>query len=76
MQLYHRIGIEIQQRQGAEGWGAKVIERVALDLKDVFPDIRGFSSRNLKYGLLRPVLPRLHLVTLLAGELNTGSKVE
>ena len=49
VQLYHRIGIEIQQRQETKGWGAKVIERLALDLKDAFPEIRGFSSRNLKY---------------------------
>jgi len=48
VQLYHRIGIEIQQRQETKGWGAKVIDRLALDLKDAFPEIRGFSSRNLK----------------------------
>jgi hypothetical protein len=47
--LYHRIGIEIQQRQQTQGWGAKVIDRLARDLKEAFPDIRGFSSRNLKY---------------------------
>ena len=49
VQLYHRIGMEIQQRQEVQGWGAKVIERLARDLKDAFPEMRGFSSRNLKY---------------------------
>ncbi|VVP82202.1 DUF1016 N-terminal domain-containing protein [Pseudomonas fluorescens] len=49
LQLYLRIGIEIQQRQETKGWGGKVIERLALDLKEAFPEIRGFSSRNLKY---------------------------
>lgn len=41
VQLYHRLGGEIQQHQEAHGWGAKVIERLARDLKDAFPDIKG-----------------------------------
>lgn len=49
LQLYHRIGIEIQQRQETKGWGAKVIERLARDLKDAFPDMKGWSASNLKY---------------------------
>ncbi len=49
VQLYGRIGRDILQRQEMQGWGAKVIERLAHDLKDAFPDMRGFSSRNLKY---------------------------
>jgi hypothetical protein len=31
------------------GWGAKVIERLAKDLKREFPDIKGFSRTNLLY---------------------------
>lgn len=49
VQLYGRIGREILLRQEAQGWGAKVIERLAHDLKDAFPDMRGWSSSNLKY---------------------------
>ncbi len=49
VQLYHRLGSEIQQRQEAHGWGAKVIERLARDLKDAFPDLKGWSASNLKY---------------------------
>lgn len=49
VQLYGRIGRDILQRQEAQGWGAKVIDRLARDLKDAFPDMRGFSGRNLKY---------------------------
>lgn len=49
VQLYHRLGGEIQQRQEAQGWGAKVIERLARDLKDAFPDMKGWSASNLKY---------------------------
>jgi len=47
--LYARIGRDILDRQQRLGWGAKVIDRLARDLKAAFPDIRGFSSRNLKY---------------------------
>lgn len=49
VQLYGRIGRDIVQRQEAQGWGAKVVDRLANDLKAAFPDMRGFSSRNLKY---------------------------
>lgn len=47
--LYWQIGQDILARQSREGWGAKVIERLARDLKEAFPQMKGFSSRNLKY---------------------------
>ncbi len=36
-------------RQAQEGWGAKVIDRLALDLRREFPEMKGLSPRNLKY---------------------------
>lgn len=79
VQLYGRIGRDILQRQQAQGWGAKVIDRLARDLKEAFPDMRGFSTRNLKYMAFfaqhcpdgqfgqQPAaqLPWFHIVTLL-----------
>lgn len=47
--LYWNIGKAILQKQEEEGWGAKVIDRMAKDLKDAFPDMSGFSPRNIKY---------------------------
>jgi predicted nuclease of restriction endonuclease-like (RecB) superfamily len=47
--LYWQIGQDILERQSREGWGAKVIERLALDLRNAFPDIKGFSRANLMY---------------------------
>jgi len=47
--LYWHIGQEILGRQDREHWGAKVIDRLAEDLKKSFPEMRGFSPRNLKY---------------------------
>lgn len=47
--LYWNIGKAILEKQEKEGWGAKVIDRIAKDLKDAFPDMSGFSPRNIKY---------------------------
>ena len=47
--LYWDIGRTILARQEHAGWGAKVIDRLAHDLRREFPDMKGFSPRNLKY---------------------------
>lgn len=47
--LYWHIGRELRTRQEQAGWGAKVIEQLAGDLRREFPDMKGLSARNLKY---------------------------
>ena len=47
--LYWRIGKQILEQQRLEGWGSKVIDRLSLDLMREFPEMKGFSPRNLKY---------------------------
>src|SRR5665213_3036560 len=47
--LYWHIGREIRERQERYGWGAKVVQRLAADLRTSFPGVEGFSSRNLHY---------------------------
>jgi len=47
--MYWNIGNSILEQQNKEAWGTKVIDRMSQDLKDAFPDITGFSTRNLKY---------------------------
>ncbi|WP_440709010.1 PDDEXK nuclease domain-containing protein [Herbiconiux sp. YIM B11900] len=47
--LYWRIGSTIAERQTSEGWGSKVVARLANDLRAAFPEMRGFSPRNLTY---------------------------
>lgn len=47
--LYWDIGKRILDKQDQEGWGTKIIDRLALDLRNAFPDMKGFSPRNLKY---------------------------
>ena len=44
-----QIGRDILTRQQQQGWGAKVINRLATDLRSAFPEMKGFSPRNLKY---------------------------
>ena len=77
--LYHEMGCEILARQGREGWGAKVIDRLSADLRAAFPDMKGLSSSNLKYmrqfaqacperrfgQQLADQLPWFHIVTLI-----------
>lgn len=47
--MYWDIGRMIHNRQVEEGWGAGVIPRLAADLKNELPEVKGFSERNLKY---------------------------
>ena len=47
--MYWDLGKEILSKQQGAGWGAKVIDRLSTDLRDAFPEMQGFSARNLKY---------------------------
>lgn len=47
--LYHNIGAQILRLQLEKGWGSKIIDQLSKDLKSVFPEMKGFSSSNLKY---------------------------
>lgn len=47
--MYWEIGKTIAEKQQAENWGAKVVDKLAADLKIEFPDMTGFSPRNLRY---------------------------
>lgn len=47
--LYWQIGRDILERQEREGWGAKIIDRLARDLRTEFPDMKGFSPRNMLF---------------------------
>jgi predicted nuclease of restriction endonuclease-like (RecB) superfamily len=49
IQLYWRIGREILKKQASHGWGAKVVDRIADDLRKEFPEMKGLSARNLRY---------------------------
>lgn len=81
IRLYYEIGREILERQSRQKWGAKVIDHLSSDLRAAFPDMKGLSTRNLKYmrtfaeecpDLLigqqsAAQLPWFHIVTLVTG---------
>ena len=71
--LYWQIGRDILQRQSREGWGAKVIERLAHDLRTAFPDMKGFSRANLMYmRALAEAWPESEVVQQVVGQLPWG----
>jgi len=49
IELYWNIGNIILRNQEKEGWGTKIIGNLSKDIKNEFPDLKGFSERNLKY---------------------------
>jgi predicted nuclease of restriction endonuclease-like (RecB) superfamily len=48
IRLYWDVGHQLDQRQAAEGWGAAVIPRLASDIRNELPEVKGFSERNFK----------------------------
>lgn len=48
VRLYWDIGRMIGGRQRDEGWGTGVIPRLARELRNELPEIKGFSERNIK----------------------------
>jgi len=49
VRLYWQVGETLNRKVQEAGWGAKVLERLARDLKLSFPELSGFSPRNLRY---------------------------
>lgn len=47
--LYYELGAQIVERESYAQWGSGFIDAFSKDLKDTFPDIGGFSSKNLRY---------------------------
>ncbi|HRD64584.1 MAG TPA: PDDEXK nuclease domain-containing protein [Candidatus Competibacter sp.] len=71
--LYWQIGRDILDRQGREGWGAKVIERLAQDLRSAFPGMKGFSRANLMYmRAFAEAWPDAEIVQQAVGQLPWG----
>ena len=71
--LYWHIGRDILARQAEQGWGAKVIERLAHDLRAAFPEMKGFSRANLMYmRAFAQAWPDAEIVQQLVGRLPWG----
>jgi len=71
--LYWSIGRDILARMSAEGWGAKVVQRLARDLRRDFPEMTGLSPRNLTYmGAFAEAYPDQQIVQQLVAQLPWG----
>lgn len=74
--LYWGIGRDILARQQAEGWGTKVIERLAKDLHTEFPHMKGFSRTNLLYmRAFTEAWPEEAIVQQVVGQIPWGHNV-
>ncbi|MGL6342009.1 MAG: PDDEXK nuclease domain-containing protein, partial [Waterburya sp.] len=74
--LYWQMGKDILNRQDTEGWGAKVIDKLAKDLKAEFPDMKGFSRTNLLYmRSFAKAYPDEQIVQQLVGQIPWGHNV-
>lgn len=49
LRMYWDIGEMLQQSQDADGWGKKTLQRLAVDLKNDYSEIKGFTVRNMQY---------------------------
>lgn len=75
--LYWRIGRDILDRQDRGGWGSKVVERLAADLRAEFPDMRGLSRANLLYmRAFAEAWPDPAIVQRVVGRLPWGQNIE
>ena len=75
--LYWRIGRDILEQQAQDGWGSKVVDRLAADLRAEFPDARGFSSVNLRYmRAFADAWPDPEVLQRIVGKLPWGQNIE
>jgi predicted nuclease of restriction endonuclease-like (RecB) superfamily len=73
VRIYWELGRDILARQENLGWGAKVIEKLAHDLRIAFPEMRGFSRANLMYmRAFAEAWPDAEIVQQLVGQLSWG----
>lgn len=74
--LYWQLGNYILENQGKEGWGAKIVDRLSADLSSEFPNVKGFSCRNLKYmRKFAELYPPFILNQFIEGEHNIKSDI-
>ena len=49
LKLYWQLGEQIVEKQAKAQWGDGLIKQISKDLQLEFPDMKGFSTSNLKY---------------------------
>lgn len=75
--LCWHVGREILKRQGEQGWGTKVVDRLSRDLTREFADMRGWSPRNLNYMLaFARTWPEESIVKRVVSQLPWGHNID
>ncbi|WP_068084032.1 PDDEXK nuclease domain-containing protein [Novosphingobium rosa] len=75
--LYWSLGRDILARQEEQGWGARIVERLATDLRRDFPEMTGLSARNLKYmRAFAEAFPDHEMVQQLVAQLPWGHVIK
>lgn len=49
LHFYWELGADIVAQQTSQAWGSGFLDALSHDLRQEFPDMKGFSLRNLKY---------------------------
>lgn len=76
LRVYWQIGRDILDRQSAQGWGMKIVERLSHDLRRSFPDLGGFSRANLMYmRAFAEAWPEEAIVQQAVGQLPWGHNI-
>lgn len=77
LEFYWSLGHDIVYRQVEQTWGSGIVEQLSLDLKDAFPNTKGFSTTNIWYAKKWYLFYSQHLTKLhqLGGELG-GQKLQ
>ena len=74
--LYWYIGKQIETKIEQQGWGTKVIEQLSIDLQKAFPEMKGFSVRNLSYmKRFAEAYPDLLIMQPVVAELQKPTKI-
>lgn len=74
--LYWEIGQRVLEKQNAQRWGARIIDRLASDLREAFPEMKGFSPRNIKYmRAFAAAWPDREIVQQVVAQLTWGQNI-
>ena len=49
LRMYWDVGGMLRRSQQVDGWGQKTLQRLSMDLKNDYPQIKGFTVRNMQY---------------------------
>jgi predicted nuclease of restriction endonuclease-like (RecB) superfamily len=77
IEFYWKLGHDIVDLKAESKWGTGVIEQLSLDMREEFPDVRGFSTRNLWYVKQWYILYSQHFIKLqqVVAELDKQGKL-